>query len=457
MIPSSQGTDPYPPDLPDPARGERKRSFGSRLKEVRSHARRRAVLLYDIAAVYGIHFANQALPLITVPYLSRTLGPAGWGLLAMAQSFGVYGNLVVDYGFVYSATRQLATADSRAEIEETIASVSGAKILLSAGALAAAFAAYLLVPLFHQHPVLLWMAVASEIVKALLPVYYFYGIQRVAIASLLDISARTVAAAGIFIFVRRPSDAWKVFALTGITAGVTVVIGHSLILKQYLLRWPRIREGWRMLRAGWAMFLFRSAHTIYTLGNAFILGLFATPKAVGYYAGAEKISTAALGLLLPLTTVLYPRAAALAKSSLTRAAQVTRLTLYLVGTGSVVLGIILWFGAPLIVSIILGHNYTESQSVLKVLSLRAPLIAWTNILGFQWLLVLGLERPFQKITLAALILNTLLATVLAPRFSYDGMAWAVLISQAAAACGIFLVLERRRLNPFSRKMSEANG
>ncbi len=456
MIASSQGTDPYPPQFPNSPKGEGRWSVGSRLKEIRSHARARAALLYDIIAVYGIHFANQALPLITVPYLSRTLGPAGWGLLAMAQSFGMYGNLVVDYGFVYSATRQLATAASSSEIEETIASVSGAKIFLSAGAAAAAFIAYLFVPLFHEHPVLLWMAVASEIIKALLPVYYFYGIQRVAIASLLDISARAVAAAGIFILVHRPSDAWKVFALTGITAAVTVVIGHWLILRRYVLRWPRMREGWHMLREGWAMFLFRSAHSIYTLGNAFILGLFATPKAVGYYAGAEKISTAALGLLLPLTTVLYPRAAALAKSSLTRAAQVTRVTLYLVGAGSVVLGIILWFGAPLIVRIILGHNYTESESVLKILSLRAPLIAWTNILGFQWLLVLGLERPFQKITLAALILNTLLATVLAPRFSYDGMAWAVLFSQAAAACGIFLVLERRRLNPFSKKMSEAS-
>jgi PST family polysaccharide transporter len=456
MPASSQGTDPYPPELSKSAGDEDKWSVGARLKEIRSHARARAVLLYDILAVYGIHFANQALPLITVPYLSRTLGPAGWGLLAMAQAFGMYGNLVVDYGFVYSATRRLATADSDSEIEETIASVSGAKICLSAGALAAALAAYLFVPLFHEHPVLLWMAVASEIIKALVPVYYFYGIQRVATASLLDISARTMAAAGIFVFVRRPSDAWKVFALTGITAAVTVVIGHALILKRYVLRWPRMREGWHMLREGWAMFLFRSAHTIYTLGNAFILGLFASPKAVGYYAGAEKISTAALGLLLPLTTVLYPRAAALAKSSLSRAAQVTRFTLYLVGAASVVLGAVLWLGAPLIVRIILGHNYTESEGVLRVLSLRAPLIAWTNILGFQWLLVLGLERPFQRITLAALILNALLATVLAPRFSYQGMAWAVLVSQVAAACGILLVLERHRLNPFSRKMGEAS-
>ena len=378
--------------------------------------RAKASLLHDIVAVYGIHIANQSLPLVTVPYLSRVLGPAGWGLVAMAQAFGMYGNLIVDYGFVYSATRQIATAGCPREVEEIVAGVSGAKILLGAAALLMAALAYLLVPLFHEHPILLWMAVLSEIVKALLPVYYFYGIQRVAIASLLDISARAVAAAGIFVFVHGPDDAWKVFALTGITAGITFVIGHALVRRRHALRWPRMAEGWQMLRSGWAMFLFRSAHSIYTLGNAFVLGLFAPPRAVGYYAGAEKIGTAAVGLLAPITTVLYPRAAALAKTSLAKAAQVTRLTLYVMGAGSLLLGVILWVGAPLIVRVILGPHFAESVSVVRVLSLRAPLIAWTNTLGFQWLLVLGLERQFQRITVAALILNALLAMLLAPTF-----------------------------------------
>ncbi len=429
---------------------------GARAASIWKRIKGQTAFVYDLIAVYGIHFANQALPLITVPYLSRVLGPASWGLVAMAQAFGMYGNLVVDYGFVYSATRQIATAAGDGEVEEIIAGVSGAKIFLSAAALLAAMIAWWFVPLFHEHPVLLWMAVASEIIKACLPVYYFYGIQRVAIASLLDILARTASAAGIFLFVHNAQDAWKIFALTGITSAVALVAGHALIRKRYRLRWPRLQAGWHMLHEGWAMFLFRSAHSIYTLGNAFILGLFAPPSAVGYYAGAEKIGTAAVGLLAPLTTVLYPRAAAMVKVSLSKAAKVTRYTLYLVGTGSVCMGLVLWFGAPLIVRIILGPHFSESDSVLRILSLRAPLIAWTNILGFQWLLVLGLERQFQKITVAALILNTLLATVLAPRFSYNGMAWAVLLSQAVAALGIFLVLQRKKLNPFSKVLSQTH-
>ncbi|MBV9613755.1 MAG: oligosaccharide flippase family protein, partial [Acidobacteriaceae bacterium] len=170
-----------------------------------------AQLITDVGSVYGVQFANYALPLVTVPYLTRVLGPSNWGLIAMAQAFALYGNLIVEYGFIYSGTRRIATAALDKEVEEIVAGVSAAKILLSLVVLTAAALAYALVPLFHEHPLLLWAAVSAEIVKASLPNYYFYGIKRIGIASLLDISARTGAAAGIFFVVHGPEDAWKFF------------------------------------------------------------------------------------------------------------------------------------------------------------------------------------------------------------------------------------------------------
>jgi PST family polysaccharide transporter len=206
-----------------------------------------------------------------------------------------------------------------------------------------------------------------------------------------------------------------------------------------------------MLRDAGNMFLFRSAHNIYVLGNAFVLGLFAPTATVGVYAGAEKINSAAVGLLSPLTTALYPRAAGMAQTSMPRAARLTRTSLYVVGLVSLALGALLWLAAPLIVRVILGHGYSQSAPILRILSWRAPLVAWTNVLGFQWLLALGFERSFQRITLVALVLNILLAFLCAPRFGAAGMAWAVVTSQAVAAVGIQITLQRRRVHPFAVK------
>jgi polysaccharide transporter, PST family len=413
------------------------------LTRLRNHTH----LLSDIASIYGVQFATYVIPLITVPYLARVLGPASWGLMAMAQAFAMYGGLAVEYGFVYSATRQIATASTQSEIESVVAGVSGAKFLLAVTVAVAACAAYLFVPLFHEHPLLLWTAVLAEILKASLPSYYFFGMKRVAIASTLDIAARIAAAAGLFFFVRGPADAWKVFGLQALGAIVAFFAGHAMIYRRHTLRFPQISHALSTLKQGGAMFLFRSAHNVYTLSNAFILGLFAPTQAVGYYAGAEKINSAAMGLLSPLSTALYPRAAGLVKNSLGKAARLTRLSLYVMCGVSVVLGLVMWFGSPLIVRIVLGHDFFPSGSVLKILSLRAPMVAWTNVLGFQWLLALALEKSFQRITVVALLLNILIATCLAPIYTFNGMAWAVVLSQAAAALGIYFLLRRRKLNP----------
>ena len=158
-----------------------------------------------------------------------------------------------------------------------------------------------------------------------------------------------------------------------------------------------------------------------------------------------------MGLLSPLSTALYPRAAGLAKTSLSRAARLTTVSLYVMGTVSLVIAGIMWFSSSPIVRIILGPQFESSAGVLKILSLRAPVVAWTNVLGFQWLLALRLEKSFQRITILALALNVLLAISLASRYTFNGMAWAVVISQTVAAIGIYVVLRRRRLSPFTMR------
>src|SRR5258706_3396286 len=72
------------------------------------------------------------------------------------------------------------------------------------------------------------------------------------------------------------------------------------------------------------MFLFCSAATLYTMGNAFILGLFAAPAVVGYFAAAEKISRAVFGLFDPVRESLYPRLSHLVRESPQQAKRLAR-------------------------------------------------------------------------------------------------------------------------------------
>jgi len=69
-------------------------------------------------------------------------------------------------------------------------------------------------------------------------------------------------------------------------------------------------------------------------------------------------------------------------------------------------------------------------------------------LGIRWMFPLGLERIFNRIVMLGALLDIVLAFTLAPRLHVAGFAWAVLTTEVFITISLFVVLWKRRLNPF---------
>ena len=57
--------------------------------------------------LYIMTFSTQLLNLITVPYITRVLGPVVYGKIGVAVGYMTYVQLVLDFGFILSATREV--------------------------------------------------------------------------------------------------------------------------------------------------------------------------------------------------------------------------------------------------------------------------------------------------------------------------------------------------------------
>jgi len=80
----------------------------NKLRNIISHPEHK-ILLKNTFSLSILQFANYILPLITIPYVVRVIGPDRFGLVSFAQAFVTYFLLVVNYGFDLSATREISS------------------------------------------------------------------------------------------------------------------------------------------------------------------------------------------------------------------------------------------------------------------------------------------------------------------------------------------------------------
>lgn len=413
--------------------------------ELATHA-----LVQNTAAMALVQFGTNFVPLVTIPYLARVLGVAGWGLVAFAQSFGMYVSVLGEYGFSLSATREVARhRDEPERLVEIVSGVLGAKALLAVATVGVAFGVHWWIPIFREHPLLLWGGMFWALARMASMVWYFQGRERMRVVAWVDIVTQTLAAIGIFILVRKPADGWLVLALQGLGYLLAFFIGLGLTYREISARIPTWRSTWEALRMGWSLFLYRGSVSLYTAGNAFILGLFVSPLWVGYYAGAEKISRAFLGLLNPLNQALYPRLSHLVYHARDRAVRLARVAIALMGAAGAMLGALVFALAPFLVRVILGPGYSEAVPVLRIMALLPPLIALSYVFGLQWMLPLGMDRAFNTIIVSAGVINVGLAVALAPIHLAEGMAWSVVTAETFVTISIYAVLRWRRMDPLS--------
>lgn len=392
----------------------------------------RSAVAQNAASLYVIHFANYLLPLITVPYVVRVLHPSGYGLVAFGQSFVGYFLVFIDYGFALSATRKISVArHDPVAVSRTVFSVWGAKLLLCFIGFLVLVLLVHLVPTLRQNRSLLFILYGLSLGNVLFPTWLFQGMERMVNISVINLLIRLLVVVGIFTLIKRPEDYLWYAGLSSLGSIAAGLVGAAWAFHLFPLHpvIPSPREIWETLKEGWMLFLSSASISLYTVGNAFILGMLTNPTVVGYYSAAEKVVKAVLGLTGPIAQAAYPRFAKFASESREKTFYWGQKMLYIMGSFGLIFSLITIIESPLIVSLLLGNQFDLSVTPLRILSFLIFLVAVNNVLGIQIILSLGKDKIFTYFVFGGGFINISLAFLLAPNWHSTGMALAVIISE----------------------------
>lgn len=400
-------------------------------------------LIANILSLGAIQGANYVLPLLTVPYLVRVLGPDYFGLIAFSTATIAYFGLMTDYGFNLSATQQVSiNRGNRLKIVEIFNSV----LIVKATLMFVSFIVLLIVLLcfdkFNQNWPLYLITFSAIVGQVLTPIWLFQGMERMKYIAYLEIAAKLFFTLCVFAFVDGEDDYLLVPAFASFGAFVSGFV--SLFLARKIFRLYFSWQSFEVIRyqviEGWHVFLSTISISLYTTSMVFILGIFTNNMIVGYFSSAFKILQAVKGLYTPVSQAIYPliskrlsedRASGLAYVK--KFKNCLSIIMFFISAG-------LYFFSESIVLLLLGDQYRESVVLLRIMAVVPFFVVLSNVFGMQIMLNLGYKKQFSQILFVSAIIGFFAGGLAIYFFKGVGAAASLLIVEVFVTLYMYIYL-----------------
>lgn len=362
-------------------------------------------LLANFFSLSVLQVFSYILPLLTLPYLVRVLGVEKFGLVAFAASFIAFFNILVDYGFNLSATREVAVnRENKSKITEIYSSVMSIKVLLILFSFLILASIVYSFDKFRVDDTLYFITFIVVIGQALFPIWYFQGMEKMKYITIVNISSKTLFTIAIFVFVHSEADYLLVPLLTGLGSLIGSIYALYIVKKHFNqeFRFQSFSTLKKHFIDSSQFFLSRVSVSVYTSANAFVLGLFTNNTMVGYYAIAEKLYQAIQSFYSPISQVLYPYVSKERNIKLFK--KIFKLLVVLNIFGVIFL---YFFSEPIFDILFTNKIGSESLEVFHILLLSTLVTIPSILIGYPFLGALGFNKYANLSVVYASIIHIL--------------------------------------------------
>lgn len=385
--------------------------------------------IFSLGLINGI---NLLIPLVTLPYLIKTVGIDNYGAYSIVYAMLQYGILFSSYGFGFSTTQQIAqNRDDSTLVSNIVNATIFARIMIMV-AISLVMILICMIVYPREYLIMFLWGLGIVIGDIMNPTWLYQGMEKMRFMTIINLVSKTVFTALIFVFIKSKADYPYITLLNSI--GYLVAGGVSLILayKTFGLKpkMPRKDHVAHQLKAGWYIFLSTLSMNLYRNSNVFILGFFLPSGLVGIYAGAEKVIKAFQAIVSPVSNALFPYVARSFKNQ-TRIRQwhsIRKMSVYM-GIFLLVLAATAYFSAPLTNKILLDDL---DIGAIELIHIMCPVIFFGGlnyILGIVGLVNVGENKSFFHCVMSSGIASIAILFILIKPCGVNSAAISMTISE----------------------------
>ena len=388
-----------------------------------------------VAKNYLYNLSYQILvlivPLITTPYVSRVLGAKNIGVYSYTNSIVQYFILFGCIGLNLYGQREIAYVQHDKDKRDR---VFYELVLLRLITVSLSLIVYYFTFISHGKYDHVYFLMSLDIFASMIDIsWFFQGIEDFKKIVLRNFVVKIIGVSLIFLFVKSSND----LNLYVLCHSTTLFLGNlsmwfyipSLVGKVKFTE-LHIRKH---IKPTLILFLPQIATSVYTVLDKTMIGLLTgIEEEVAYYEQGQKIVKIVLTVVTSLGTVMLPRVANLFKQN-----EKTKIMEYMNRSFDFVFFISfpMMFGlmaiSPNLVPWFFGKGYDKVIPNMMLISPILVMIAFSNIIGTQYLLPTGRQKAYTTSVLIGCFTNCLLNYLLIPHFYSLGAAVATVISETS--------------------------
>ena len=356
------------------------------------------------------------LPIITVPYVTRIFTSEALGNYIFYNSIVSYFSLFAMLGIGVYGTKQIAAAS---DVSSTFWNIYAIQLIASI----LAIAVYLIVAFsIPQMSGVIPLIVGITLFANMMDIsWLFSGKEDFKKITIRNIVVRLIGVISIFTFVKSSDDLYLYVFLIVIfdfLGQFVMWVPAKKFIKRPSFNAKVIKKN---LHPIVLLFLPQVAISLYAILDRTLLGLLGSYSDVGVYEQGQKLISILLKVVSSLGVVMLPRVANLLSERRDKEAQ------NMVKFSFILYNLIIFpmiFGLiavnEVFVKLFLGQNFQDVKYVLYVIVFNIMFVGWTNILGYQVLVVRNKNKEFMLSTTIPAFVSVAVNIAVIPFFGYIG-------------------------------------
>lgn len=353
------------------------------------------------------------VPIVTIPYISRSIGAKGIGINAYTSSMISYFVLLANFGFILYGSRMIAY--QRDDIKKM--SISFWEIVISKMIMMViSLGLFGLFYVFQQNYKFFILLQAVQIIAAGMDIsWLFIGLEDFRRTVIRNFIVKIFSVIMIFLFVHQESDLWIYIAILSFST----LLGNFTLwtyLKKHIIQinFRELKIIKHFLPAS-VLFVPQITTIAFVTFNRLILGQFSTMDQTGFFDNSDKIIRIFLSVLTALGTVLFPRIAYhfqkgehdKANMYVSIAFQITSCISFPLVSGIIVL-------AQPFSDLFYGPNFNGISVVLSILSVELIFMGWSSIIGQQYMVAIKKTKGLTVSIFMALAICVTSSIIIVP-------------------------------------------